>query len=57
MSKVLENVQNSEEPIICINPEETKPTRIPVIDLSQANIIVDWGQPEPIYNKQIISCK
>ena len=57
MSKVLENIQNSEEPIICINPEETKPTRIPVIDLSQANIIVDWGQPEPIYDKQIISCK
>lgn len=57
MSKILESIKNSEEPIICINPEDTKPTRIPLLDLSQANIIVDWNQPEPIYNKEIISCK
>ncbi len=57
MSKVLDNIKNSEESTICINPEDTKPTRIPLLDLSQANIIVDWNQPEPIYGKQIISCK
>ena len=57
MSKVLDDVKNSTETIICINPEDTKPTRIPVIDLSQANIVVNWGQPEPIYNKQIIYCE
>ena len=57
MSKVLDDVKNSTETIICINPEDTKPTRIPLLDLSQANIIVDWNQPEPIYNKQIVSCR
>ena len=57
MAEVLDKINSSEELTICISPEDTKPTRIPLLDLSQANMIVDWGQPEPIYGKQILPCK
>ena len=57
MAQVLEAIKQSDETTICISPEDTKPTRIPLIDLSQANMLVDWNMPEPIYDKQIITCK
>ncbi|MBQ1373186.1 hypothetical protein IIY66_00060 [Candidatus Saccharibacteria bacterium] len=57
MNEVLNIISTSKESTICISPEDTKPTRIPLLDLSQANMIVDWGQPEPIYGKQILPCK
>ena len=57
MSIILNNIKESPETTICINPSETMPPRIRVLDLSQANMIVNWGEPEPIYNKGIISCQ
>ncbi len=54
---VLNKIKTSEDSAICISPIDTKPFRIPVLDLSQANIIEDWGIPEPIYNKSIVNCK
>lgn len=57
MTIVLEDIKNSSDTTICIDPAETKPTRIPIIDLSQANIIDDWGSPEPIHSKGILNCK
>ncbi len=57
MSIVLDNIKSSPEPTICLSPEDTKPTRIPIIDLAQANIIVDWNAPEPIHGKGVINCE
>ena len=57
MSYTLHNIKHSNDTIICISPSDTKPTRIPLLDLSQANMLVDWNMPEPIYDKQIITCK
>ena len=54
---VLDNIRNSENSTICISPAETKPSRIPLLDLTQANIIEDWNIPEPIHGKGIINCK
>ena len=57
MSEVLNYIKTSPETTFCITPEETLPPRIRILDLSQANMLVDWGEPEPIYNKGIISCQ
>lgn len=57
MSKLLTNIKNSEETTLCVGPSQTMPPRLRIIDLSQANMIVDWGEPEPIFNKKIVSCK
>ena len=57
MSVVLNEIKNSPKTIICISPDDTIPTRIPLLDLSQANMIVDWGDPEPIYQKEIRNCE
>ncbi len=57
MSVVLNEIKNSSKTIICISPDDTIPTRIPLLDLSQANMIVDWGDPEPIYQKEIRNCE
>ena len=56
MSKLLQSIKEAEETTFCISPSQTMPPRIRIIDLSQANMIVNWGEPEPIYNKGIISC-
>ena len=57
MSIVLTNIKNSEKTTICISPEETRPARVKILDLAQANMIVDWGDPEPIYQKEIVNCE
>ncbi len=57
MSITLNQIKNSDETTICIPPRLTEPTRIKVFDLAQANMIVDWGVPEPIYGKGIINCE
>ena len=57
MSQTLSTIKHSDNITICIDPSDTKPTRIPLLDLSQANMLVDWNMPEPIYDKQIITCE
>ena len=57
MSIILNNIKASDEFTICINPSTTAPSRIPIIDLSQANIVENWNLPEPIYGKGIIGCE
>lgn len=57
MSIILNNIKSTPESTICISPNDTLPTRIPLIDLAQANMIVDWGEPEPILKKEIINCE
>lgn len=57
MSQVLTYIKDSPETTICLDPADTMPSRIHILDLSQANMIVNWGEPEPIYNKGIISCQ
>lgn len=56
MAKVLEKIKTSEENALCISPEETRPTRVKLLDLAQANMLVDWGEPEYIYGKAILNC-
>ncbi|MBQ3347985.1 GtrA family protein [Candidatus Saccharibacteria bacterium] len=57
MSLVLDQIKNSTKTTLCISPDSTRPTRIPVLDLAEANMLVDWGYPEPIYGKEIVSCE
>ena len=57
MSQILDDIKRSEQTTICISPSETMPPRIRILDLSQANIIVNWGEPELVYQKGIISCQ
>lgn len=56
-ANVLDEIKTSENSAICITPERLKPPRFPVIDLGQANILVDWGYPEPIYGKSVTLCE
>ena len=55
--EILTEIKNSPEASLCIKQSRTKPSKIQIIDLAQANILVDWGYPEPIYGKNITFCK
>ncbi|MBR3230834.1 GtrA family protein [Candidatus Saccharibacteria bacterium] len=54
---VFDEIKASPESSLCIDRSRTLPARIPIIDLSQANYLVDWGYPEPIFGKNITFCK
>ena len=56
-SEVLSEIKNSEATDLCIAPSRVSPPRIKFIGLNQVNILVDWGTPEKIYNKNITFCK
>ena len=56
-SKILAEIKNSDSTDICLEPSRVAPPRIKIINLNQANILVDWGTPEIIYDKNITFCK
>lgn len=53
---VLEEIKSTPESSICIDRARIEAPRIPVINLSQEFILVDWGYPEYIYNKPVTFC-
>ena len=56
-SEVLTKINQCNCTEICVNPSRIAPPKIKVINLSQANILVDWGAPEVIYGKNVTFCK
>ena len=56
-SVILEELQQCNCVDVCIESARVAPPRIRLIDLSQANILVDWGTPEIIYGKNVTFCK
>ena len=56
-SQILQEIKTSDTKAICIDYERTAPTRIPIIDLSQANFIVNWWVAQPIYDKDVTFCE
>lgn len=56
-SNILNEIKNSPESGLCFDRAYTDSLRIPIINLSQEPLLVDWGYPEPIYGKDIIFCK
>lgn len=56
-SIILTEIKESSESALCIEESRTLPIRLHFIDLSQANFLVNWGYPEPIYGKNITFCK
>lgn len=56
-AEILTKIKNSSESSLCVDESLTTPTRLHFIDLSQANFLVDWGYPEPIYGKDVTFCK
>lgn len=56
-SVVLEELRQCNCINVCVKKERLAPPRIPVINLSQANMLVDWGAPEIIYDKSVTFCK
>lgn len=57
IATVLDEIKNSPEPALCFERSYTESPHIPIINLSQEPILVDWGYPEAIYNKDITFCK
>ncbi|MBR5939264.1 hypothetical protein IKZ77_01790 [Candidatus Saccharibacteria bacterium] len=55
-SLVLNEIKSSEESSLCIERARVDAPRIPIINLSQEFILVDWGYPEYIYNKAVTFC-
>ena len=56
-AEVFKTIQASDDTNLCIEAKQTSPPRLRFVDLSQADILVDWGYPEPIYGKNITVCK
>lgn len=54
---ILNEIQTSPASVICLPASRTTPPRLPLLDLSQANILVDWGKPLQIHNKEVTFCK
>lgn len=55
--EILTEIKNSPTETLCVEKERTVPDRLRFIDLSQANFLVNWGYPEPIYGKNITFCE
>lgn len=55
-SLVLEEIKSSEASELCIERQRVEAPRIPIINLSQEFILVDWGYPEYIHGKAITFC-
>ena len=57
MASVLTEIKNTPEgSTYCIEHSVNNAPRIPLINLSQEFMVVDWGYPEPIYGKDVIFC-
>ena len=54
---ILEEIKSSPESSLCIEKSRNLAPRLPIINLSQEYMIVDWGYPEPIYGKNITFCQ
>ena len=54
---ILEEIKSSPEESLCIDWSRNVADRVPVINLSQEYLLVDWGYPEPIYDKSVTICK
>lgn len=57
MSLILKEIESSPTTELCITPDRLAPPRLKLIDLSQANILVDWGTPEIIHQHSVTFCK
>lgn len=57
MSKILDEIKNTPESTYCIKRSVNDAPRIPLINLSQEFMVVYWGYPEPIYNKDVTFCE
>lgn len=55
-AKVFDEIKSSEESSLCIEHARIEAPRIPIINLSQEFILVDWGYPEYISGKAITFC-
>lgn len=55
-AEILEEIKTSEAQELCIDEARLRPPRLPLVDLSQANILVNWGTPEVIYGKNVTFC-
>lgn len=56
-SQILQEIKTSDTKAICIDYDRTVPTRIPIVDLSQANFMVNWWTAQPIYGKDATFCE
>lgn len=54
---ILEEIKSSPNDSLCIDWSRNVADRIPVINLSQEYLLVDWGYPEPIYGKSVTICQ
>ena len=54
---ILEEINSSPESSLCIEKSRNLAPRLPIINLSQEYMIVDWGYPEPIYGQNITFCQ
>lgn len=55
-SNYLDQIKTTSDSNFCLDLNVNKPPRIQILDLSQANIIVDWGMPQPFYGKEYPIC-
>lgn len=55
-AEVLNEIKSSEKSSLCIDRSRVESPRIPIINLSQEFILVDWGYPEYIYGKAVTFC-
>ena len=57
-ANILQEIKASDAEIICIDETRNQSIRIPLINLSQDNLIVNWYDvPQYIYGKQVILCE
>ena len=56
-TNILQTIYNSPSSSLCIEESQNIAPHIPIINLSQEYMIVDWGYPELIYNKSITICE
>ena len=54
---ILEEIKSSPDDSLCIDWSRNVADRIPIINLSQEYLLVDWGYPEPIYGKSVTICQ
>lgn len=52
----LEQIRTTSNSNFCLDYIANKPPRIQILDLSQANIVVDWGVPQPFYGQEYPIC-
>ena len=57
MATVLSEIESSPESSLCVELSRVAPPRIRIIDLSQANILVNWEEPQKIYGREVTFCK